>query len=53
MWAPFGDGTPGQRWARVMTEVVRLVAAGGASRQEFTGHHVVMADPEGNELCVA
>ena len=32
---------------------VALGAAGAATLQEFTGHHVVMADPEGNEFCVA
>lgn len=36
-----------------MTEVARLGPAGAATLQEFTGHHVVMADPEGNEFCVA
>ncbi len=48
-----GEGTPEQPWSRVMTEVARLEAAGGATLQEFTGHHLVMADPEGNEFCVA
>jgi hypothetical protein len=48
-----GKGTPEQRWSRVMVEVTRLDAAGAATLREFTGHHVVMADPEGNEFCVA
>ena len=48
-----GDGTPKQRWSCVMTEVARLGAAGAAMLHEFTGHHVVMADPEGNEFCLA
>jgi len=48
-----GDGTPEQKWARVTDEVARLIAAGAVALQEFTGHHVVMADPEGNEFCVA
>jgi len=30
-----------------------LVAAGGNVLSTFDGHHVVMADPEGNEFCVA
>ncbi|MFE6726775.1 VOC family protein, partial [Streptomyces californicus] len=30
-----------------------LVAAGGSVLAEVDGHHVVMADPEGNEFCVA
>jgi hypothetical protein len=48
-----GEGTLEQRWSRVMTEVARLDTAGAATLQEFTEHHVVMADPEGNEFCVA
>ena len=48
-----GDGTPEQRWSRVMVEVARLCAVGAATLREFTGHHGVMADPEGNEFCVA
>ena len=48
-----GEGTPQQRWSRVMTEVARLAAAGAATVQEFIEHHVVMADPGGNEFCVA
>jgi hypothetical protein len=32
--------------------VDRLTAAGATALQEFPGHHVVMADPEGNEFCV-
>ena len=48
-----GEGTLEQRWSRVMTEVARLDVAGAATLQEFTGHHVAMADPEGNEVCFA
>jgi hypothetical protein len=44
------------RRERILAMVERLVAAGGTVLQEhtFQGHldHVVMADPEGNELCV-
>ncbi len=47
------DGTPDQKWARVVNEVARLSAAGAVALHEFVGHHVVMADPEGNEFCVA
>jgi Glyoxalase-like domain len=32
--------------------VDRLATAGATKPQEFPGHHVVMADPEGNEFCV-
>jgi hypothetical protein len=47
-----GDGEPEQRWATVTDTVDRLVAAGATVLLEFRGHHVVMADPEGNEFCV-
>ena len=44
------------RRERILRMVQRLVAAGGTVVREdmFDGHldHVVMADPEGNELCV-
>jgi catechol 2,3-dioxygenase-like lactoylglutathione lyase family enzyme len=48
-----GDGTPDEKWAQVTAEVARLQAAGGQVLHTFEGHHVVMADPEGNEFCVA
>jgi len=48
-----GSGTPEEKWSRVTVEVARLTAAGGAVVCTFTGHHVVMIDPEGNEFCVA
>ncbi|WP_327289312.1 VOC family protein [Streptomyces sp. NBC_01198] len=48
-----GDGTPAERWARIEAEATRLGAAGGSVLGVFDGHHVVMADPEGNEFCVA
>ncbi|WP_191291639.1 VOC family protein [Kitasatospora herbaricolor] len=48
-----GHGSTDERWARVRAEADRLVRAGGTVLEEFTGHHVVMADPEGNEFCVA
>ncbi|MGW4396989.1 VOC family protein [Amycolatopsis nivea] len=47
------EGEPAQRWASVKAEAQRLVAAGGTILTEDEGHHVVMADPEGNEFCVA
>jgi hypothetical protein len=44
------------RWARVMAVVETLVGAGGPVVALHTNgdepDHVVMADPEGNELCV-
>ncbi|MEV7905119.1 VOC family protein [Streptomyces anulatus] len=48
-----GHGTPAERWARIRAEAARLVAAGGSVLAEVDEHHVVMADPEGNEFCVA
>jgi hypothetical protein len=48
-----GPGTPEQRWARITNEVDRLTTAGATVLQRFPTHHVVMADPEGNEFCVA
>ncbi|MGI5337219.1 VOC family protein [Streptomyces sp. CA-181903] len=48
-----GRGGPGERWARVKAECERLVRAGGVVLAEVAEHHVVMADPEGNEFCVA
>jgi hypothetical protein len=41
-----------QRWTTITETVTRLTAAGATQLQEFPGHHVVMADPEGNEFCV-
>ena len=46
-------GSPGEQWARIKDESERLVTAGGTVLAEFDGHHIVMADPEGNEFCVA
>lgn len=40
-------------WPRVLAEADELVAAGGTIMATFEGHHIVMADPEGNEFCVA
>ena len=48
-----GTGSPEERWARITKEVDRLTAAGATVLQPFPAHHVVMADPEGNEFCVA
>ena len=45
-----------ERQARILAKVERLVAAGGSVLREDSFQdrldHVVMADPEGNELCV-
>ena len=48
-----GDGSPDVRWGRIRAESERLVKAGGSVVAEFDGHHIMMADPEGNEFCVA
>ncbi|UNS95094.1 VOC family protein [Streptomyces tubbatahanensis] len=47
-----GHGSPDERWARIKAESERLTEAGGTILEVFDGHHVVMADPEGNEFCV-
>jgi hypothetical protein len=49
--ARIGDST--EQWAAVTETSVRLAAAGATVIQEYPGHHLVMADPEGNEFCVA
>ncbi|MEH1167481.1 VOC family protein [Micromonospora sp. CPCC 205539] len=48
-----GHGSPDERWARIRAESDRLVRAGASIVDEVDGQHVVMADPEGNEFCVA
>ena len=47
------DGAPEEVWRRVEAKVAQLVAAGGSVSTVVGTHHVVMADPEGNEFCVA
>ncbi|MDN3022434.1 VOC family protein [Streptomyces sp. S.PB5] len=47
-----GHGSPQERWTRIRAEAERLAGAGGRIVAEFDGHHVTMADPEGNEFCV-
>ncbi len=46
-------GGPEQVWERVQEKVAQLVSAGGSVLEVVGTHHVVMADPEGNEFCVA
>ena len=48
-----GTGPDEERWRRIISEAQRLVAAGATMLKEYPMHHVVMADPEGNEFCVA
>jgi hypothetical protein len=47
------DGSPERVWARVEAKVAQLVAAGASVLTVAGTHHVVLADPEGNEFCVA
>jgi Glyoxalase-like domain len=47
-----GDGDVDERWARITEMADRLTAAGATTLEQFAGHHVTMADPEGNEFCV-
>ncbi len=46
-------GKHGEPWPRILAKVEELRAIGGRVLHTFEGHHVVMADPEGNEFCVA
>ncbi|WP_399921083.1 VOC family protein [Streptomyces kanamyceticus] len=48
-----GHGSSDECWLRIKAEAERLVKAGGNVLREFDEHHIVMADPEGNEFCVA
>lgn len=48
-----GEGSIEERWARIGEAVDRLTAVGATVLQRFPQHHVVMADPEDNEFCVA
>ena len=51
-----GSGPPDERRAAITATVERLVAAGAVVLAEHAIgdvlDHVVLADPEGNELCV-
>jgi hypothetical protein len=46
------EGDEGERWSRLTAFADALVEAGGRILAPFPQHHVVMADPEGNEFCV-
>jgi hypothetical protein len=46
------DGGESARATRLAELTDRLVEAGGAVLHRFEPHHVVMADPEGNEFCL-
>ncbi|WP_433717045.1 VOC family protein [Actinoplanes sp. CA-051413] len=46
-------GSPEQVWERVEAKVAQLVGAGASVLAVDGTHHVVLADPEGNEFCVA
>jgi hypothetical protein len=46
-----GEGAEAERRARTLAKVDELTAAGGTALHVFRPHHVVMADPEGNEFC--
>ncbi|WP_336208076.1 VOC family protein [Nonomuraea sp. LPB2021202275-12-8] len=47
-----GEGDAEERWARIGAKVAVLSGAGATVLWEDPGHHVTMADPEGNEFCV-
>jgi hypothetical protein len=46
-------GSDEEMWDRVIALVDELVDAGGQVLHLMPGRHIVMADPEGNEFCVA
>jgi hypothetical protein len=43
---------PDDRWSAISDVVALLTGAGGSVSQRYEGHHVTMADPEGNEFDV-
>ncbi|PPK70884.1 VOC family protein [Actinokineospora auranticolor] len=45
--------TPEGRWQQVVAAAEFLTGLGATEVAVATGHHVVLADPEGNEFCVA
>jgi hypothetical protein len=47
-----GQGSKEDRWRRLSALADELVGAGGTVLRPFKDHHVVMADPEGNEFCL-
>jgi hypothetical protein len=47
-----GAGSPEQRWSQISAKAGELIAAGATTLHVDGTHHVVMADPEGNEFCV-
>jgi hypothetical protein len=47
------EASPEMRGAVVQAEVDRLVSAGASVLWSMDDHHVTLADPEGNEFCVA
>jgi catechol 2,3-dioxygenase-like lactoylglutathione lyase family enzyme len=40
-------------WPGIQAKAAELTSAGATLLATFDGHHVVLADPEGNEFCVA
>ncbi|MCG8920361.1 VOC family protein [Actinokineospora sp. PR83] len=47
-----GTGAPEERWARIRAAAERVEGLGARRLADFDGHHVVLADPEGNEFCL-
>jgi hypothetical protein len=47
------DGTRAERWARVTATAERLIAAGATVLHSYDGAHLIMADPESHEFCLA
>lgn len=47
-----GAGRPEEQWGRITAKAAELMAAGATVVGEHAEHHIVMADPDGNEFCV-
>ncbi|MTD16428.1 VOC family protein [Nakamurella sp. YIM 132087] len=41
-----------QKWPAIVARSAELIGLGAGVLAEVDGHHIVMADPEGNEFCV-
>jgi hypothetical protein len=48
--APGAD--PDERWRAIEAKVAELTTVGGTVVATYERHHVVMQDPEQNELCI-
>jgi len=47
-----GTSSPDEQWANITQLADQLAAVGATRLQEYSGRHITMADPEGNEFCI-